>query len=233
MLRYFISTILLCIAIGSFAQKQEQELNLPQREVFIRPGVDLSRFILPYLNDISVSGFELSLDGEVNYSLFPTVEFGMNTIKDDNELHNYSAEGSYWRVGLNYNMLKYQHRLDQNMFFIGARYARSTYWQQATNISFENEWGVLNANIPKTNLNHTWIEAVIGIRGEIYKNIFLGYTIRVKGTLSATDNNNITPYFIPGYGSGKKNIRTGMSFTASYAIPIIRIKENSKTQKQK
>lgn len=231
MLKYFISTLFLSIAIGSFAQMQEQKL--PQREMFIRPGVDLSRFILPYMNDISVNGFELSLDAEVKYSLFPTVEFGMNSIKDDNEMHNYSAEGSYWRIGLNYNMLKYQHRLDRNIFFIGARYAQSSYWQKSTNISFENEWGTSTVDIPKTNLSLRWIEAVIGIRGEIVKNLFLGYTIRVKGKLSSKDYENITPYFIPGYGSALKNVRTGMSFTVSYAIPIIRIKENSKAQKQK
>jgi len=222
MLRYFIKILFLCIAVGSFAQEQK----LPKREVFIRSGVDLSRFILPYMNDITVSGFELSVDAEIKYNFFPIVEFGMNTIEDNTELHNYTAEGSYWRVGLNYNMLKYQHRLDQNIFFIGARYARSLYWQQSSNITFENEWGVSTTNLPKNNLNLTWVEAVIGIRGEVYKNFFLGYTIRVKGKISSSDDNNITPYFIPGYGSAIKNIRTGMSFTASYAIPIIRIKDN-------
>lgn len=222
MLRYIFSTLLLVIAFSAFSQNKKEEL--PQREIFIRPGIDLSRFALPIFHDIGITGFEFSMDGEINYNLFPTFEIGLNSIKENTEDFDYEANGNYWRIGINYNMLKYQHRLDRNMFFIGARYGMSNFTQQATNITFENDWGQSVTDFPETDIQLQWVEGVIGIKGEIFKNFFMGYTIRVKGKIKMDDDLGITPYFIPGYGDGSKDLTTGMSFSASYALPIIRIK---------
>lgn len=221
MQKYIINTILLlALATNSFAQ---DDVELPQRQFFIRGGLDLSRFMLPFINDVEVSGWEASLDAEIDHDFFPTLEFGMNNINHTTDEFDYKANGTYYRLGMNYNMLNYQHRLDRNIFYIGARYAFSIYNQQASNVALENEWGEYETSFPKENLNHHWIEAVMGMRGEIFKNLYLGYTIRVKIKLSGSDFNNLTPYFIPGYGKDN-SINAGMSYSIFYAIPIIRIK---------
>lgn len=222
MQKYFISTILFVLTLFSTSFAQEQEL--PKRQFFIRGGLDLSRFALPYLGDIAVKGWEASLDSEIKMDFFPTVEFGMNSIDHKTEAFNYESSGSYFRVGLNYNMLNYQHRLDRNIFFIGARYAFSNYHQQADNIVLDSDWGTYETSFPNKQLNQHWAEAIIGLRGEIFKNFYMGYSIRIKIRLSQSDYGDLTPYFVPGYGDPSKNLTAGMSYSIFYAIPIINIK---------
>ncbi len=227
MLKYTFKLLLVLLSFSSFCQEQE----LPKRQFFIRAGIDLSRFALPYVNDVPVNGMEFSLDTEIKYKFFPTLEAGYNSIdntsktfNDEGEstyAHHYTLEGTYWRVGLNYNMLKYKHRIDRNIFFIGIRYGNSSFTQEANNIQFKNEWGLYEMTVPKMDLTAHWAEFIIGLRGEIFKNFYMGYSIRIKTLISQTDDKGYTPYYIPGYGKGHQNIHPGMSYSVFYAIPII------------
>ncbi len=226
MLKYTFKLLLVLISLSSFAQ----EKALPKRQFFIRAGFDLSRLALPYVNDIPVNGFEFSLDTEIKYKFFPTFEAGYNkvdniteTYNDEGEstyAHQYKAEGTYWRLGLNYNMLKYKHRLDRNIFYIGVRYGNSSFSQEAPNIELVNEWGTYETSVPKTNLTAHWAEFIMGLRGEIFTNFYMGYAIRIKTLISQTDDQGFTPYYIPGFGKGFKNIHPGMSYSVFYAIPM-------------
>lgn len=220
MRKFFINIILLLAVFVSSAQNKQE---LPQRQVFIRGGVDLSRFLLPYLDDIEVKGFEASFDTELNHDLFPTIEYGQNYIDYNNKSYNYLANGTYFRVGLNYNMLNYQHRLDRNIFFIGARYAYSNYTHKANNVTIENDWGSYETSFPEEKLHLHWAEAVMGLRGEIFKNFYMGYTLRIKIKLSESDYSDMSPYFVPGFGKPTDIIKAGMSYSVFYAIPIKKI----------
>ena len=191
-----------------------------ERQVFVRTGIDLSRFAMPFINDFGHSGLELSLDTELKYRYFPTLEAGYSQIKDHTELHNYDLYGNYFRVGFNYNVIKYKHRLDRNMFFIGARYGYTSFYHQADKIVIANQWGITETSFPEAQLNAHWFEGIIGLRGEIVKNIYMGYTIRVKQMLSHSDYGNYTPYWVPGFGKATKSMVIGISYSIFYAIPI-------------
>lgn len=223
-LKYIISITFIALTYISSAQDKLE------RQKFIRIGTDVSRFALPYVHDFGLSGAEFSIDGEVRYDLFPTIEAGFNKISDlrqeyneNNELtyeHNYQLEGNYIRIGLNYNMINYRHRLDRNLFFIGARFAMAKYSHKADDINIENNWGAFKTNLPETKLSNQWFESVIGIRGEILKNLYMGYTIRIKTILNDPDYGSFKPFWIPGYGKSTKNWSMGMSYSIFYAIPI-------------
>ena len=191
-----------------------------ERQTFFRAGIDLSRFALPFINNYGLSGIELSMDSEISYNFFPTVEAGFNRVKDHTELHEYDSYGNYFRIGLNYSVTKYKHRLDRNIFFIGARYGYSGFSHQADRISFTNQWGTYETSMPETNLSAHWFEGVVGLRSEIVKNLYLGYTIRIKTMLSHSDYGNYIPYWVPGYGEATKSLAIGMSFSVFYAIPL-------------
>lgn len=208
--------LFIIIVLPSVSVAQDEH----ERQVFIRTGVDLSRFALPFINNYGLSGLELSIDTEIKYNFFPTVEAGFNRVKDYTELHEYDLYGNYFRVGLNYSVTKYQHRLDRNIFFIGARYGYSGFSHQANRISITNQWGIYDTSFPTTNLNAHWFEGVIGLRGEVFKNLFLGFTIRVKSMITHSDYKNYTPYWVPGYGEATKSIAIGMSYSVFYAFPL-------------
>lgn len=217
--RYFISILLVITSISCFSQEKEKD-DGPERQIFIRPGIDLSRFALPFIEDYEHTGFEASIDAEIKYKYFPVVEAGWNKVSDKREDYQYESEGVYGRIGMNYNMLKYRHRLDRNLFYIGARFALSNMNQQFTNVIIANEWDNYNVTTPNTSHTAHWVEAVMGLKGEIVKNLYLGYTVRVKILTSKNEFNDIKPYVIPGYGKGYKTTAVGMSYTISYAIPI-------------
>jgi hypothetical protein len=212
--KYIISLLFFTAPFASFAQ------GLYERQVFARVGVDLSRFALPYTTDFGLSGMEFSLDTEIKFHFFPTLEAGFNTINDQTELHTYKMYGNYFRIGVDYNMLKYKHRLDRNLFFVGMRYGNSSFSHQADNITIENDYGTLKTSIAETQISAHWFEGVIGLRGEIVKNLYMGYTIRVKTMIKPSSFENFTPYWVPGYGKGVKNIAIGMSYSLFYAIPL-------------
>ncbi len=213
-MRYFISILFIAASLTSLAQKELE------RQSFVRVGLDLSRFALPLINDFGQTGAEFSLDTEIKLRYFPTIELGYNKIQDYTDNHNYDSYGNYFRIGFNYNMINYSHRLDRNIFYVGARYGFSNFWHQADKILITNGWGTLETSLPETQLNAHWFEGVIGMRAEIIKNFYMGYTIRVKSMISHSDYGNFTPYWIPGFGKGTETIVVGMSYSIFYAIPI-------------
>lgn len=245
MLKFIFNILFLFITLGSIAQQegeqppnnpeQPKETNkkqivtrykqppLPERQTFIRIGTDLTRFLSGYVHDINMTGYEFSVDGEIKYSYFPTLEIGHNIIDDESDIHHYKAQGNYYRIGLDYNLLKYQHRLDRNMFYVGFRYAFTSFSQEVPLLTFENDYGVLNTSIPKTDLNAHWAEFILGLKGEIAHNFFMGFSVRLKTLISQTDDNGITPFFIPGYGKGQNSIHAGVNYSVYYAIPIKKI----------
>lgn len=231
MLRFYISLVLVLMLLSTSGQiKKQYELpvkeqnKLIERQFFIRLGVDLSRFALDFMNDIGHTGFEMSLDAELKYRYFPTVELGTNKIEYTQTDINYQSQGNYLRFGLNYNMLNYKQRFDRNLFFIGARVGMSKFTQEIPNVIISNPWGEYQSSFPSENHTAQWFEGVIGLRGEVLPNLYMGYTLRVKQLLNHTDFNNLTPYWIPGYGKGFKNTALGMSYSIFFAIPIKKIK---------
>lgn len=226
MLKYIFS-LLLVISCFFQAKSQEskkhisnKEANPAKRTLFVRVGTDLSRFVLPYISKVPIYGFEIFADTELKYKFFPTVEVGFNKINQQTNKYAYDMQGYYLRIGASYNMIKYQHHSDRNIFYVGFRYAYSNFYQQANKVVLENEWGRLESKFPKNFINTHWVEGLIGIRGEIINNLFLGFCIRVKTRLSMSDAQHLTPYHVPGFGSAEKKIQAGISYTVSYAIPL-------------
>ncbi len=201
----------------TFAQKNDP---FKKRQVFVRVGIDLFRFTLPFTNDYNNNALELSLDTEIKYRYFPTFEYGFEKIKDNTEIQNYSLTGNYFRIGFNYNMINYKHRLDRNIFYIGARYGFSGFSQQANRINFTNQWGSVNIAYPETSLTASWFEGVVGVRAEIITNFYMGFTIRIKTMLKHSDYGQVVPYRVPGFGNGTKSVAYGLSYSVFYAIPI-------------
>lgn len=212
--KYFFSLVIAWAPVFLFGQSQLE------RQFFIRPGIDLSRFAMNLVNERQHKSFEANIDCELKYRFFPVIEAGMHSLKDNTESYQYKSEGNYIRIGLNYNMLNYRQRFDRNIFFIGFRYAYSAYNYQAPNITIENAWGLYQNSFEAINSDLQWFEAVVGMRGEIFKNIYLGYTLRVKQKIQKNPFDQFAPYWIPGFGKEAQTRVMGMSYSISYAIPI-------------
>ena len=138
--RYFFSLLAVCASAASLAQEPVYEA-MPRRQVFVRVGYDLSRLALPHVRNNGSRGFELSVDGELAYNFFPTVEVGQQSLKRSSDSLRYSMSGDYFRVGLDYNVIKYKHRLDRDIFFLGVRLGATRFSHAARrSLTFRATW---------------------------------------------------------------------------------------------
>ena len=213
--KYFFSLLAVCASVSGLAQEPVYEA-MPRRQVFVRVGYDLSRLALPYVRNNGSHGVEVSADAELAYNFFPTVEIGRQSLNRSSDTLRYTMSGEYVRIGLDYNVIKYKHRLDRDIFFLGVRLATNTFRHEAPLVIL----GPVEDRIPQSNLKAVWGEAVVGLKGELFPNLYMGLTVRAKMMFAHDRYKNMTPYIVPGFGKGFNRFNAGLTYSILYAIPI-------------
>jgi len=187
-----------------------------------RFGFDLARFAY-LLTDPAEIGAEFSVDMEVHKNIYPVFELGYNSISLTRESYTYSANGTYGRIGLDYNLLPVKDRSIHHMIFLGTRYGITFFKHQAENIIIPNSyWGDQIIEFYENNLTGHWLELTGGVKTEIAHNFFMGWNFRYKFLLSKGKDELMSAYLIPGYGKGSSNRSLGISYSILYKIPILK-----------
>lgn len=189
-----------------------------------RIGLDVSRFLMPYIQKSTRSGFELQADYPYKGNFFPTVEIGYLNVDDNNENFHYVNKGPYGRIGVDVNINKFESLSDNDLVFVGMRYGYSHFSQETLTASYTNYWGTLNTSFPKDYLNAHWVEILFGLKGELLPNIFFGWSVRAKFLLAHTKEMNVKPYVIPGLGYTTSEVPFDFSVTVAYRFPLIKTK---------
>lgn len=189
-----------------------------------RIGIDLSRFLLPAFQSGSRHGWEIQGDFPYKGNWFPTAEIGMEWFDDKAQNFHYLSNGMYGRVGVDLNIGKFESLKDYDLLFLGIRYGYSQFNREANDIYYFNYWGGINTSLPKRPMSAHWAELVFGMKGELFKNFFLGWTFRGKFPFFQTKDPNVKPYIIPGLGKTTGEVPFAFTFTASYRFPIFRTK---------
>lgn len=187
----------------------------------IRLGVDISQLVV-HLVESEKIGISGEVDYEFKHDLFAVVEGGWLDYKMDHTSYNYRLNGIYGLAGIDYNFLKEDNRVDNNILFIGLRYGASSFQHETENITITNYWGTYSASYENQQLFGQWIEIVSGLKAELFfaKNVFIGWTLRTKILVSGKDNEILEPYMIPGFGKTEKKFKFGLSWFISYRIPF-------------
>ena len=125
-----------------------------------------------------------------------------------------------------------------NMIYSGFRAGYSTFSQTRNSYTVYNQnqfWQpqlTNNESEKYSGLSATWIEFIIGIKAEVFNNLFIGINAQLKGKLSEKKPNDFENIHIPGfnktYDSSKFGV--GYGYTISYFIPIF--KKNTKETKE-
>jgi hypothetical protein len=121
-----------------------------------------------------------------------------------------------------------------NEIYIGTRYGFSTFSQTLENYT------VISANeLPETGsdisqkfsgLNANWIEFLIGIKTEIYHNVFLGFSFSGKKMLFTKEPENFKNLYVPGFDRVFLNDSGfGFNYTISYRIPLFKKEKVNQT----
>lgn len=163
----------------------------------------------------SYGGYDISLELNLYNRFFPIWEVGVGRAKNTPEEMNFTYIGNtalFNRIGMNYNF-KYKSE-SPNFFYIGVRYGFSMFSYDIKDITLDAPyWGEQsNENILNQKSNAHWIEGLGGIRVKVYKDLYMGWSVRYKWMLSSKKNFNSEPWFIPGYGT------SGTPFSITYSI---------------
>ena len=218
--------LLLLLSTTSFAQQERELKKRPKRADNyvrmhgIRVGLDLTRPAQHLWHTGDRYGTELSFDIELIPNFFPVLETGWEKLKIDQDYVNYDASGSYTRIGFDYNFLSADHKNDKDIIFVGLRYGFDFANQNITSYRVENYWGDTSSRFPRQTYNAQWFEVLLGIKGEIFNNIFLGWSIRGKLILSQKDFEMPPVFFNPGYGNAENKFNFDFTYSVFYTLPF-------------
>ena len=188
----------------------------------IMVGVDVFGFLNQALGS-DARTTEVSIEANLQNRFLPIVEIGyggMDMTADETGIH-FKTSAPFFRVGMNYNVF-YQKPDLPGCLTVGLRYGFSSfkYDVQSPNLVDPN-WGHTQVPVDYTDVksNVGWLEAVVGMRANVYKNFYLGLNVHYRSRLSMTKNENSEPYYIPGYGRGKSS-NFGRTYNLIYKLPF-------------
>jgi hypothetical protein len=187
-----------------------------------RFGTDVSKFFLPLFYP-ETKGYELLADLQITDNIFIAGEFGISSTRLDTDSYsfNYNLNGRYFKIGINKNMLKQDDKTKNDLVFVGIRYSYTGIKHKATNISIaDDHWDEeIIVETGEHNLKCHYIDVVAGVKTELFKNIFMGWTIRGMIRLAPKSYGIMTPYIIPGFGKGSRKASLGFNYSIYYRIP--------------
>jgi hypothetical protein len=178
-------------------------------------------------------------------SRFLKPNFNLALRKVDNGFQ-YDIQGSYFRIGLDYNFMR--RYFNNEVMFVGFRYGQSFFSHSFAynplpdsvwNVNFDPTQRTPIMEMEQSGLTANWGEITSGLKVNLWKNIFLGYTVRIMflGSVSGgkevlkrsfvptsyiqhTSTATLTANNIPGFGNTEETVKLGFSFYAYYRIPF-------------
>jgi hypothetical protein len=223
-------SLLLCLLVHfSVAQEPEKTDSVKVRKKTdtlkvkfyprsFRVGTDLISLIRSQ-TEKTYSGWEVNADVDCGKYYF-AFDYGHQAhdyaLPYNGDYHN---SGSYWRAGIDLNLLKKDP--DRNMFFFGIRYARSSFSESATIVTVDPYFGETRKQVNNAAVTAGWAELVTGLRVKMFKQFWMGYTARMKVGPSVKGDTQMTTYDIPGYGIHEEGIYWGFNYQIFWSIPLV------------
>ncbi|HFS67450.1 MAG TPA: hypothetical protein ENK67_04485, partial [Flavobacteriia bacterium] len=176
----FTISLLTLIQVGFSQNDTIKKDTVKIKKIYgLRIGLDVSNPIRRLINK-NRKAFEVTADFRVKPNLYIATEVGYLDQFLEETKYDFQTKGNYAKLGLNYNFYKNWLDMD-NEIYVGLRYGYSNFSQTVSNIIIDSENSLppLVIATPTTydNLNAGWLEFVIGIKAEIYKNLYLGFQL--------------------------------------------------------
>ena len=135
---------------------------------------------------------------------FPIVELGYGKASHEEDVVTglaYKTQAPYFRVGVDFNLLKKKHQA--NRLFAGIRYAHTSYKIDVWRQDFPDpvwQWPT-GFGVRDVECSQHWAEAVIGLDAQIWGPAHLGWSVRYRQRLSHSEGNFGNSWYVPGYGT--------------------------------
>jgi len=180
---------------------------------------DLASAIVPVITKGTYS-YEAAIQIDIKHKYYPIVEIGFAGA-DKTTINNigFITNAPFGRIGVDFNILKKKKdsKPTNNLFLLGARLGMSNFNYKITNATIINDyWGGSETIFTDMNTtNKVWWEIIGGVRVEVIKNVYMGWTIRNKNLLSQDVAGAISPWYIPGFGINTST-NWGFNYTLGY-----------------
>ena len=196
----------------------------------LRFGLDLYRISLTQFSN-DYSGLELVGDFKISKEFYLAVEIGREETTKQSEQVNFTTDGSYYKLGFDYNMYENLAGLN-NQVHLGLRFATSNYLHVLNKYTLldrtpfwpnsANEITNGFATGKRDDLNAQWLEFVAGFKVQLLKNIYLGLSIRLNRLINDTVPENFDNIYIPGFNqkTDENKLGAGFNYTLTYKIPL-------------
>ncbi|WP_298997689.1 DUF6048 family protein [Flagellimonas sp. S174] len=247
MSRYFTSVFLILLLFNhGYSQEgdSEQKDSVEYKQKYgLRAGVDLSRLVRSFADE-NYTGLELVGDYRLTEKLHIAGELGNEEFTQTEDLggtllYNYTTSGSYIKLGVDLNTYQNWYGMS-NLITIGGRYSFATFSQTL------NEYQVFNGNrfftpddflpgageTPEefSGLSASWLEFVMGVKAELFANIYLGISARLGYLVTNTESDRFPNLWIPGFNkvTDRSNFGIGYNYSISYFIPLYKKSKKKK-----
>lgn len=239
-LKYFFSGLLFLLVSFSVQAQNEQKKTNKKADTGLKYPLFNGIFISADLYGLGASALgsdfissEVAVEVDLKNRFMPIVEVGYGSTDtwDEKGIY-YKSSAPYFRIGMNYN---FQFKKDSRYYLLGGfRYAFSSFTYDVSNLTATDPiWGteIGNPNItdpiwggsvpynyPGQKGSMHWVEFLVGVRVQVYKNLYMGWSIRYKSRMQQSISDYGDPWYVPGFGQYDKS-KFGLSYTISYKIP--------------
>ena len=232
MLKYFISILLITNSLTALSQDDIALDSIPLKTTYgIKIGIDISKQIR-MLTEPNYKGLVLTGDYRILDRLFLAAEFGSEEKKTNNEVLDFDTDGTFLKLGVNYNVYNNRKGLD-NEIYVGFRYGLGKFNHKLNSYTIYDLDQYWNQNKVSSisdfkNLTASWFEFVIGFNAEILNNTYMGLSLRLNRLLNEEKPENFGNLYIPGFNKvlEENNFGVGIAYSIFYQIPIF--KKNKK-----
>ena len=230
--------VLMLCSSTSFSQNEtvENDTLVYKQKYGVRLGGDISKLVRSFIDE-DYTGFEINGDYRLTKRLYLAGELGTEEKHTISENLDVTAKGSYFKAGVDFNL--YRNWLNmENMIYSGFRVGVGTFSQTLNSYTVYNtdqywdEQFSSNSAQEFKGLSAIWAELIIGIKAEVFNNLFIGLNAQLKGMVSQDQPTNFENLYVPGfnktYDSGRFGV--GFGYNVSYLIPIFKKDKKIATQ---
>jgi hypothetical protein len=223
----YLSSLILCLLVFT-VQAQKIKLTTDTIKVPSFNGItiqtDVASIVSSFLSNGVIYSYEGAAQVDFKHKYFPVLEFGIagaNKLSNDNI--NFKTNGLFGKLGIDINLLspKKDSKPTSNLFLAGVRLGLSNFNYKISDVTIiDDYWGGSKTfDFPTQNTTKIWYEIALGIRVEVLKNIFMGWTIRSKNLLSSDITGSVSPWYIPGFGINTTS-NWGLNYTIGYKFQL-------------
>jgi hypothetical protein len=209
---YFISILIIICAHPVSAQ---DSIRVPLN---IRVGIDLfgPTYYLINPDNLTIEGYAAYEYNSKNSFVF---ESGYQKFRYSQYNYEYLSDGIFFRAGIDFNLL--DPFLAEGKYYagIGLRYGLSIYNQEVPAFKHDNYWGTGTGSIPSSGHIAHFVEVNPGVRTEIFKNVSIGWNLRLRILIYSGTDKDMKAVSIPGFGNGTKSFSPGINYYIVFNFP--------------